>query len=135
MSDQGWLERALASVGAKAGTVHRRRDAVLALTAAFGIPASVCAVVETIPRGKGMAGLAWARDAPVETCDLQSDETGDLRPGAKAVEARAAVALPVHDAGGEVRAVVGFAFQGDGAAAVSALVTLAEGLPVDRVRS
>jgi hypothetical protein len=34
-----------------------------------------------------------------------------VRPGAKAVNAQAAVAIPVQDASGEVRAVVGIAFR------------------------
>jgi hypothetical protein len=36
-----------------------------------------------------------------------------VRPGAKAVNAQAAVALPVRGAGGSVRAVVGIAFLGE----------------------
>ena len=57
-----------------------------------------------------MAGLAWERGCPVQTCNLQTDTTGDVRPGARAVDARAAVALPVYDGAGALRAVVGFAF-------------------------
>jgi hypothetical protein len=68
------------------------------------------AAIETIPKGKGMAGLAWSRGAPVSTCNLAEDETPDIQPGAKAVEAGAAVAVPVFDEAGRVRAVVGFAF-------------------------
>jgi L-methionine (R)-S-oxide reductase len=33
-----------------------------------------------------------------------------VRPGARAVDARGAVALPVHDAAGAIRAVVGLAW-------------------------
>jgi len=36
--------------------------------------------------------------------------TGNVKPGAKAVDARAAVAIPVADAAGNVRVVVGIAF-------------------------
>ena len=108
---EGWLEAALAEHGAFAGTVHvRRLDDLLHLVAAVNIPESVQAAVLTVPLGKGMAGLAWARGVPVQTCNLQTDTTGDIRPGARAVDAQAAVALPVTGDGGEVRAVVGFAF-------------------------
>jgi hypothetical protein len=64
-------------------------------------------VTRVIPRGRGMAGLAWERGQPVSTCNLQEDTTGDVRPGAKAVDAKAAVAFPV---GSPVRAVVGIAW-------------------------
>jgi hypothetical protein len=67
-------------------------------------------VTAAIPIGKGMAGLAWQRDRPIQTCNLQDDASGEVRPGAKAVDARAAVALPVHDPAGAIRAVVGLAW-------------------------
>ena len=57
-----------------------------------------------------MAGLAWARGEPVQTCNLKTDSSGDVRPGARAVDAQAAVALPVRAKSGEIRAVVGIAF-------------------------
>ena len=60
--------------------------------------------------GKGMAGLAWQHDKPIQTCNLKDDNSGAVKPGAKAVDARAAVALPVHDAAGAVRAIVGLAW-------------------------
>jgi hypothetical protein len=60
-----------------------------------------------------MAGLAWERDEPVHTCNLKTDETGDVRPGAKAVDANAAVALPVHRPDGNLRGVVGIAYMGE----------------------
>ena len=57
-----------------------------------------------------MAGLALERNSPVQTCNLREDRTGDVRPGARAVDAKAAVALPVHDPSGAVVAVAGIAF-------------------------
>ena len=60
-----------------------------------------------------MAGLAWERNQPVATCNLKTDVSGDVRPGAKAVDAQAALAIPVRDEQGEVRAVVGIAFMGE----------------------
>ena len=68
-------------------------------------------VTARIPRGKGMAGLALERGTAVSTCDLQSDETGDVRPGAKAVDAAAAVAIPVTHPSGAIAAVVGIAYK------------------------
>ena len=62
---------------------------------------------------KGMAGLAWERNQAVATCNLKTDASGDVRPGAKAVNAQGAVAIPVRNDAGEVRAVVGIAFLGE----------------------
>ncbi len=107
---QAWLVRFLADHAGAAGTVHVRRGEQLEIAAAVNIPPKVVEVTATIPRGRGMAGLAWERDAPVSTCNLATDTTGDVRPGAKAVDARAAAALPVHGEHGEVIAVVGIAW-------------------------
>jgi L-methionine (R)-S-oxide reductase len=109
----GWLERFLASHEGVAGTVHVREADVLVLRAAVNIPPKVVEITRTIPHGRGMAGLAWERGVPVSTCNLGTDTTGDVRPGAKAVDAKAAAALPVFDAAGEVRAVVGIAWADD----------------------
>jgi L-methionine (R)-S-oxide reductase len=105
-----WLKQFLSAHGAVAGTVHLRDGDALTLAASVNIPPPVVEKTRVIPRGKGMAGLAWERDAPVSTCNLQTDQTGDVRPGAKAVDAGAAVALPIHDATGGLRGVVGLAF-------------------------
>jgi L-methionine (R)-S-oxide reductase len=105
-----WLQDFVRGNGGVAGTVHRVENDDLVLEAAFNIPEPVRRVTARIPRGKGMAGLAMERNEPVSTCNLKSDATGDVRPGAKAVDAKAAVALPVRDSSGEVRAVVGIAY-------------------------
>lgn len=86
---------------------------MLRMQASVNIPPKVVEVTQVIPFGKGMAGLAFERDKPVQTCNLKDDASGDVRPGAKAVNANAAVAIPIHDAQGGVRAVVGIAFMGE----------------------
>jgi hypothetical protein len=108
-----WLQQFVSAHGGVAGTVHTRDGDVLTLSAALNIPPPVIQKTQIIPKGKGMAGLAWSRNEAVSTCDLKADQTGDVQPGAKAVNARAAVAIPVHDAGGDLRAVVGIAFMGE----------------------
>ena len=105
-----WLRDLLGRHAAVAGTVHVVKDGVLAITAAHNIPPKVQEVTASIPIAKGMAGLAWQHDKPIQTCNLKDDNSGAVKPGAKAVDARAAVALPVHDAAGTVRAVVGLAW-------------------------
>lgn len=110
-SHQRWLESFIAELGGSAGTVHVQRGSDLYLTAAHNIPAEVISIVSFVPHGKGMAGVAQIRKVPVQTCNLQTDQSGNIKPGAKAVNAQAAIALPVLDGGGEVRAVVGVAWQ------------------------
>jgi len=138
-----WLQAYLAAHQGVAGTVHVVVGDCLELKAHINIPPPVVQVTQTIPIGKGMAGLAWQRDQPVQTCNLKEDASGDVRPGARAVEASAAVALPVHVAsatkggasGGSserVRAVVGIAFADSGEIApkiLSDLHSAAEQLP------
>jgi len=113
MLDEGtnaWLRGLLGRHGAVAGTVHVVRGDALAIAAAVNIPPKVQEVTAVIPMGKGMAGLAWQHDKPIQTCNLKEDATGAVKPGAKAVDAKAAVALPVHDGAGAIRAIVGLAW-------------------------
>jgi len=107
---QTWLEGWLREIGAIAGTVHIHENDGLRLAAAVNIPEKVQQIVAWVPSGKGMAGLALQRNGPIQTCNLQDDRTGAVRPGAKAVDARAGIALPIHDVSGATRAVVGAAF-------------------------
>src|SRR4029453_14704061 len=111
---QAWLERFIRDHGGVAGTVHQRVDADnLALAAAVNIPPPVQEIVRRIPKGKGMARQAFEHREPISTCNIKDDNSGKVRPGAKAVQAQAAVAFPVHGADGAVRAVVGIAYQDD----------------------
>src|SRR5438552_14334776 len=107
---QEWLEAFIAAQDGIAGTVHVQRGEDLYLAAAHNIPPPVVAIVAHVPHGKGMAGVAQVRKQPVQTCNLQTDDSGTIKPGAKAVNAQAAIAVPVLDAAGEVRAVVGVAW-------------------------
>jgi hypothetical protein len=111
---QAFLESLLERIGAIAGTVHEQRGHDLYLTAARNIPPPVVAIVAHVPHGKGMAGVAQVKKQPVQTCNLQTDDSGTIKPGAKAVGAQAAIALPVLRDDGEVRAVVGVAWDHEG---------------------
>lgn len=124
-----WLQRFLARHGGASGTVHVVDGEVLRLAAAVNIPPKVQEITAVIPRGKGMGGLAWERGAPVFSCNIQDDKTGDVRPGAKAVAAKAAVAFP-H--GSPTRAVIGVAWMDErnlDDAAVSAIAADAADFP------
>jgi L-methionine (R)-S-oxide reductase len=108
---ESWLHQILAEVNATSGTVHVRENDGLRLAAAVNIPPPVQQIVQWVPNGKGMAGLAMQRGEPIQTCNLQEDRSGNVKPGAKAVNAQAAIAIPVQDSDGDVLAVVGIAFQ------------------------
>lgn len=105
-----WLQDYLRDLGAVAGSVHLVEGDGLRLAAAVNLPETVRQVVEWVPSGKGMAGQALVRGKPVFTCNLKDDSSGAVRPGAKAVDAQAAVAMPVRDSSQRIVAVVGFAF-------------------------
>ena len=108
-----WLSAFIVDEGGVAGSVHHVREGALRLTGAFRLPEPVIRATAIIPQGKGMAGLAWERDAAVQTCNLQDPGAAgadSVKPGARAVNAQGAVAFPVHDGDGAVRAVVGIAY-------------------------
>jgi len=124
-SKNQWLRDLLGRHGAVAGTVHVVRGDVLEIAAAHNIPPKVQEITAKIPLGKGMAGLAWQHDKPIQTCNLKEDTTGAVKPGAKAVDGKAAVALPVHESSGVVRAVVGLAWADERELADDVVATIA----------
>jgi len=100
------LERALLEIidhlAAQSGTIHLKvpGQQVLRLGASHGIPPAVRAVVESVPWGKGMAGLAAERAQPVDACNIQTTTSGDVRPGARATGMAGAIVVPMMlDAG------------------------------------
>lgn len=109
-SDQQWLEDYIRDAGAVAGTVHRTHPGGLKLSAAHNIPPRVQDVVAFVPEGKGMAGQALVTRQPVFTCNLKDDPSATVRPGARAVDAQAAIALPIAAPSGDIAAVVGVAY-------------------------
>jgi GAF domain-containing protein len=60
-----------------------------------GLPEAVIDRIRVIPIGKGMAGLAVERRRTVDSCNIQTDETGDVRPGAKLTGMQGAIAVPM----------------------------------------
>jgi signal transduction protein with GAF and PtsI domain len=93
------LDLAIRHFRADSGTIHMlEADGVLHLKAASkGLPEAVLAIVRTVPIGKGMAGLAVERAEPVGACNIQSDESGDVRPGARLTGMEGAVVVPILD--------------------------------------
>jgi L-methionine (R)-S-oxide reductase len=99
-SGDGWND-ALATIlewlRADSGTIHLLgADGVLHLKAASaGIPKFVLDTVREVPVGKGMAGLAVERKEPVNSCNIQTDTTGDVRPGARATGLQGSIVVPI----------------------------------------
>jgi signal transduction protein with GAF and PtsI domain len=93
------LEAVIRHFSAESGTIHIiRGDGLLHLAAAIGaFPEPVMAAIRIIPVGKGMAGLAAARGRPVDSCNIQTDTSGDVRPGARATGLGGAIAVPIFD--------------------------------------
>ena len=87
----------LAEMSADSGTIHMLgADGVLHLKAASaGIPQVVLETIREVPVGKGMAGLAVERRQPVNACNIQTDASGDVRPGARATGLQGSVVVPM----------------------------------------
>jgi signal transduction protein with GAF and PtsI domain len=82
---------------ADSGTIHfMQADGLLHLSAATaGMPKAVLDIVRKIPVGKGMAGLAAQRREPITSCNIQTDSSGDVRPGARATAMAGAIVVPI----------------------------------------
>jgi len=100
LAGDGWdasLSRILSHFHADSGTIHMLADdgALHLEAASAGIPEVVLNTVRTVPVGKGMAGLAVQRRQPVNACNIQTDTTGDVRPGAKATHLQGSIVVPI----------------------------------------
>jgi GAF domain-containing protein len=87
--------------GGSVGTIHRLDEGSdqLTLVADVGLPDGVRQTVRCVPVGKGMAGLAAQRREPVSVCNLQTDDSGKARAGARATGMRASIAVPMMGEG------------------------------------
>ena len=104
------LERVLAHFACPCGTIHLLdpKDGVLHMTTHRGLPPPVLDKVQLVPIGKGMAGLAAERKQPVQVCNLQTDQSGVVRPGAKLTQMEGSLAAPMLD-GERLAGVLGIA--------------------------
>lgn len=105
---QAVLDAAVAEFGGGTGTLHRLdpSDNLLKLVAQRGVPAEILPKVSAIPIGKGIAGAAAERRAPVELCNLQADLGGVAKEGARKTNAQGSLAVPClhHD---DLRGTIG----------------------------
>jgi putative methionine-R-sulfoxide reductase with GAF domain len=104
---QGELQRIQQRFSADTVTIHLIEDGILVLKAQVGVPDHVAKIISRVPIGKGMAGLAAERNAPVDSCNIQTDQSGDVRPGAKATGVNGAIVVPIRDASGSVCGTLG----------------------------
>jgi len=104
------LAQAIAKLGCDSGTIHLKQASadVLELVAYKQVPASLVGFVREIPWGKGIAGIAAERGEPVSYYDLQSENTSDIHPRARATGMRGAIVVPMM-IGAEVVGTIGIA--------------------------
>ena len=112
-NSQSALETIVSFFVANTGTLHRiGTDGFLHLVAIVGnFPPPVMDAIRTIEVGKGLAGLAAERRGPVTVCNLQTDTSGDVRPGARATGMEGAITVPCFGGAnsGEISGVLGIA--------------------------
>jgi len=91
------LAAVLARFDCTTGTIHVLDSSeLLQLAAHRGIPEELIPVVTTIPLGKGIAGAAAETREAVQLCNLQTDDTGVVRPDAKKTKVVGSVAIPLE---------------------------------------
>ena len=96
------------------GTIHvlDPGTGTLKLSAQRGVPEAIMARVREIPIGKGMAGLAAERREPVQVCDLQTDDSGVAKSGAKLTGMQGSIAFPLLE-GPDLRGTMGVSKPGE----------------------
>lgn len=113
--DNERLSMILKKFACDSGTIHHLgEDGNLHLKATGpGMPEVVLAKISVIPVGKGMAGLSVERNAPVDSCNIQTDSSGDVNPGAKMTGLSGSIVVPVRNAEGVAVGALGVATRTD----------------------
>lgn len=112
---EAWLAEFVERNGGFVGSVHLSEPAEegeIVLVASHNLPVSVRNGTAVIPLGKGMAGTAAQRRAPVAISDFQTDTTGVAVRGGRAAGSQGSLTLPVFEPVDDTRlvAVVGLGF-------------------------
>jgi putative methionine-R-sulfoxide reductase with GAF domain len=105
---QAVLDACIAAFSGSTGTLHQLdpADGMLKLLAQRGIPPQLMSKVQSIPVGKGIAGVAAERREPVELCNLQQDLGGVAKEGARQTNVQGSLAVPCLD-GDDLRGTLG----------------------------
>ncbi|MCC5936634.1 MAG: GAF domain-containing protein [Lunatimonas sp.] len=92
-----WLQETLTCFDCTTGTIHILEEGtdLLKLKAQVGVPEFLLPKMSVVPVGKGMAGIAAERKEAVQVCNLQTDESGVVRPGAKDTKVEGAITVPL----------------------------------------
>lgn len=101
------LEEIVGQFAADTGSIHLLEGGILILKAQVGLPPHIAEIVARVPIGKGMAGLAFERNEPVSSCNIQSDESGSVRPGARDTGVNGAIVVPIRNEQGQARGALG----------------------------
>jgi L-methionine (R)-S-oxide reductase len=91
------LAKVLEAFQCPVGTIHALDAAsgMLHLRSRRGIPDIILDKVKVIPIGKGMAGIAAERKQPVQVCNLQTDDSGVAKPGARETRMEGSITVPM----------------------------------------
>jgi L-methionine (R)-S-oxide reductase len=91
------LQAVLRQFDCSTGTIHVLDipSGILHLKAYEGVPEFLLPKMSEVPIGKGMAGIAAQRREAVQVCNLQTDESGVVRPGAKDTKVEGAITVPL----------------------------------------
>ncbi|MPY60689.1 GAF domain-containing protein [Streptomyces spongiae] len=111
-----WLTAFVERHGGFVGSVHLAglaEEGEIVLVAAHNLPPAVQNGTSVIPVGKGMAGVAAQRRAPVAITDFRNDTSGVAVPQGRAAGAKGSLTLPVSAPDDDTRplAVVGLGFE------------------------
>jgi L-methionine (R)-S-oxide reductase len=92
------LRELLQQFRSQTGTIHilDSEKNLLHLAAEVGLPPQMLEIVKTIPIGKGIAGQVVAQNKPVTICNLQTDSTGVVKPGARQTGVGGALCVPIR---------------------------------------
>jgi L-methionine (R)-S-oxide reductase len=92
------LDEILAKFGADAASLHLLDPSrgTLILEAQRNLPPPVVDLTREIPLGKGIAGECAAKNEPVTTCNLQTDDSGVAKPGAKQTGLGGTICVPLR---------------------------------------
>ncbi len=109
------LERIATAFEAQTATLHRADAAsrLLHLVSSRGLPEPVIAVTRTIEFGKGMAGICADRREFVTTCNLQTDDSGVVRAGARQTGVAGAIVTPIFAPDGSLVGTLGVGKRGE----------------------
>lgn len=103
------ISQMLRQIGVDAATVHllQKPKVHLQLYETFGLPPALMELIEVVPRGKGLAGEAWRRNAIVSSCNLAEDERAGV--GARSLAFTSTYAVPMHQ-NGKLIGILGLAY-------------------------